>query len=423
MKFYLRLSKRKEIRPGRLYLRVICNRQVQNVATPFYLHEQEWDPAKEQVVYPSDDNHRFLQVRKMEEKLTVLKHYLEDVVEILEEEGNVTTEKVITAFRCRLEGHSLRPFVETLTREMIQCGQERTARAYFTVLNCFLQFCGEEKTFEQLNAALLHRFEAHLKEKRLALNTISFYIRNLRAIYNKAIKARVFEPKVSNPFENVYTGVDKTTKRALTKKEISSAISDKWLEISEQQSDGIPAYHSPLNTHHLRDAQQLFAFSFYGRGISFADLAYLKKTDVQDGILYYSRKKTRAYMEVKLTPEMEHIIHYFEAKTKDSEYLLPVLFADKQVPLRTQYESALRVQNNRLHRIADICGLEKPLTTHVARHSWATIAREENTSLSVISESLGHRSEKTTVIYLASFNRTVLDKANEQVARAIQAAH
>jgi integrase len=236
----------------------------------------------------------------------------------------------------------------------------------------------------------------YLRNEGKCPNTTSFYLRNLRSLFNKARKAKLILQEQDCSFEEVYTGIDKTVKRAV-KKEVITKLAELKL----------------LKNKGLRLSQQLFMFSFYTRGMSFIDMAFLKKTDLKDGIIRYRRKKTGQWLEIKATSEIMKIINLYKEETRDSKYLLPILKSGKSQ--RLTYESALRSHNNHLKRISEMLNLEIPLTSYVARHSWATIAKDKNIPLSVISESLGHDSQQTTQIYLASFDHALLHEANRKV--------
>ena len=224
------------------------------------------------------------------------------------------------------------------------------------------------------------------------MNTISFYMRILRAVYNRAVEKELTPQKY--PFRHVYTGVDKTVKRAVPVKVIKAL---KELNLSMKSS--------------LDFARDMFMFSFYTRGMSFVDMAYLKKTDLQNGILTYCRRKTGQRLTVKWEKCMEEIIKKYPSNS--STYLLPII--KEQGNERKQYDNALHLVNYRLKDLSGMLKLQRPLTMYVARHSWASVAKVRNVPLSVISEGMGHDSEKTTQIYLASLEASVVDKANKMI--------
>ncbi len=158
----------------------------------------------------------------------------------------------------------------------------------------------------------------------------------------------------------------------------------------------------------------LFLFAFHASGMCFVDLAHLKKEDVGRYIGYY-RKKTGQYLEVRVNGKMREYMRMF--RDNGTEYVFPVIREEGEA--YRQYCSGLKRQNMLLKRIGRKAGLSKPLTTHLARHSWATIAKREGVSVGVISESLGHSSVETTYRYLDSFGRTALDKAGDRVTKAV----
>jgi transposase len=155
----------------------------------------------------------------------------------------------------------------------------------------------------------------------------------------------------------------------------------------------------------------MFMFSFYTRGMSFVDMAYLKKSDLQNDILTYRRRKTGQELSIKWEKCMAEIV----AKYPDNHinYLLPIIKEKENE--RKQYDNALHLVNYRLKDLSKILKLQRPLTMYVARHSWASAAKAKNVPLSVISEGMGHDSEATTQIYLASLETSVVDKANKMI--------
>jgi integrase len=147
----------------------------------------------------------------------------------------------------------------------------------------------------------------------------------------------------------------------------------------------------------------MFMLSFYTRGMAFVDIANLKKSSVCNGYLIYTRHKTGQRLFVKIEPCIRQIIDRYAT---DGDYLLPILTKT------TNYTNALRTQNSRLQRISKLLGLETPISTYIARHSWASLAKREGVSLQIISESMGHNNETTTRIYLASLDQSVIDNTN-----------
>lgn len=393
-----------------LFVRIIHQRQVCTLTLPYHLYDNEWDISGQGIRYHGSDTARRRELNLIAEGLIQEKHYLEKIVMELESRGEYTSRDIIDNYRWRRNEKSLLNFTEKLYEELVTRSQERTARAYRTVSRGLVNFLGQKDILlEELNTSLIKNFEISLKNKGRAANTISYYMRNLRAIYHRAIQACLISGSLDNPFSNVYTGIQVTRKRAISKDEIQRLY----------HLDILATNNCEKEKQNLLEAQRLFFFSFYARGMSFVDMAYLRKSNIRSGILSYFRKKTGKLIEVKVTPYMQSIINYFSEHSYGSNYVFPIIKEGKGAE-RLQYETGLRLQNMRLNKLSDLAGVNDKVTTHVARHSWATMAKQENLPLWVISEGLGHSNEKTTYTYLASFERSILDRANEQISTLVE---
>ena len=303
-------------------------------------------------------------------------------------------------------------FMEKTIAQLKQLGKIRTSEAYASAMNSFKRFLTNRASdgngyrdksnadilFEDMDSDTIQAYEAYLKKCGISPNSTSFYMRNLRAIYNRAVEKKLTAQRC--PFKNVYTGVEKTIKRAVTLKTIRQ-IRD--LDLSK----------NPV----LDFARNMFLLSFYTRGMSFVDMAYLQKKNLQNGILSYRRRKTGQQILVKWENCMKEITDNYH--TESSVYLLPIIKPDREIEEREQYINMEHSVNRALKIIGKRLGLSIPLTMYVARHAWASIARSKNIPLSVISESMGHDSERTTRIYLASLDTAAIDKANRIILKSL----
>ena len=166
----------------------------------------------------------------------------------------------------------------------------------------------------------------------------------------------------------------------------------------------------------LEYARDIFILSFMLRGMSFIDMAFLKKSDLRCGYLTYRRRKTGQLLMIQWTPEMQSIVDKYPKN--ETEYLLPIIRNQNSIPVYAYRNASYRI-NRHLRTIAENLALPIPLTMYVARHSWASAAREKGISISVISEGMGHDSEQTTQIYLASLDASVVDRANSMLIREL----
>ncbi len=308
--------------------------------------------------------------------------------------GPYTADRVVEMFNNKTDDNGFILFAQTLIKQLKQIGKRRTAETYTSALNSFIRFRNDRDVLlEEFDSNLMMEYEIHLKDRGVCPNSSSRYMRNLRAIYNRAVdKELVLQ---CNPFKRVYTGIDKTVKRAVP------------LEVIKQLKDWDLTLMPQWDY-----ARDIFMFSFYTRGMSFIDMAYLKKKDLQNGVLSYRRQKTNQQLFIKWEKPMQDIVDKYD--TSDSIYLLPIIrSADKDE--RRQYLNAAHLINDKLKRMGRELNLTIPLTTYVARHAWASIAKNNNVSISIISEAMGHDSENTTRIYLTSLDTSVVDKANSLI--------
>jgi site-specific recombinase XerD len=289
-------------------------------------------------------------------------------------------------------------FMEQLIQQFYSLGKIRTSETYSSSMNSFKRFRkGVDIAFNELDSDLVLSYEAFLKQRGVNMNTSSFYMRTLRAVYNRAVEKGWAIQQY--PFKHVYTGVDKTVKRAISLRTIRRI---KMLDLSSEPK--------------LEFARDMFLFSFYTRGMSFIDMAYLKKRDLNRGVLAYRRRKTGQQLFIKWEQVMQDIVKKYEIE--HSVFLLPIIRTGMSTE-RNQYLAAAHTVNRCLKDIGELIGLSLPLTTYVARHAWASIAKSKNIPLSVISEGMGHDSEKTTRIYLASLDSVAIDRANHLILKSL----
>ena len=389
-------------REGTLYYRVTHRRVSRQVSTCHRLRPDEWEDGHVKLLPPGDDTERARHLRTVAGRLVQDLARFGEIIRRMDQSGtDYTARQVVDAFRTTAAGDAsgLRTFVRHLAPRLRKDGQERLAETYATSVRSFLRFHAPapDLPFTAIDADLMGRYETWLKRRGLALNTVSFYLRNLRAIYHRAVEAGLTEDR--RPFRRVFTGVEKTAKRAVSPRIIRKI---KELPLPED---------SPL-----AQARDLFLFSFYTRGMPFVDLAGLRKQDLRNSTLAYRRRKTGRALSVRWEKPMQEIVNRHSQTS--SPYLLPILRtpgADE----RRCYLNALRTLNRHLKTIGRLVGCPIPLTSYCARHAWASIAQSEHVPIGIICEAMGHTSERTTRIYLASLDTSAVDKANRKVLRAV----
>lgn len=270
-----------------------------------------------------------------------------------------------------------------------------TAANYTKTMNSFSRFLeGRQLSLSALTEQVVTNYNIFLVKRGLARNSVSFYMRILRAVYNKAVRQKLI--KQHHPFTEVYTGIDHTRKRA-----VSEAI------IAQLHHLALPPKSS------LALCRDMFIFSYCTRGMAFIDIAYLKKANLQNGMIHYARHKTGQLLSVRIEPSIQHIIDRYAES--DTTYVFPILTSTDAAEAHKQYHIALNTHNRLLGRLSRILNCDCKLTSYTARHSWATAARNHNVPISIISQGMGHTSVLTTQIYLAMLENSVIDEANKGI--------
>jgi len=381
---------------------VIHRRVIRHIRTGYRIHPHEWDENAAGIrIDDSPFSERRIRLAALQKRIDRDLQRIGEAVESLEKRrGGYSADDIVSAFSRAGGQQSLFCLIREVSALLAQMGKHRTAEIYGTVLRSFTAFrSGEDIHPDEMDADMIQLYEAYLLGNGLVRNTTSFYMRTLRAVYNRAVEKGLTVQR--DPFRHVYTGIDKTVKRAIPLKAIRK-IRDLDLK------------HKPA----LDFARDMFLFSFYTRGMSFIDMAFLKHKDLQNGVLTYCRHKTGQRLYIKWERCMQKIIDKYPSD--GTGYLLSIIKkTGGAYDERKQYRNSLHLVNNKLKTISKLAGLDVKLTMYVSRHSWASAARQQNIPLAVISEGMGHDSETTTQIYLASLDTSVVDKANETILKSL----
>ena len=383
---------------GTIYYQIIHDRKPRQLLTDYHIFPSEWDDNRSMVITTQKSDRKSL-VLSIRERIRWDVECLTKIIRKLDNNGlTYTADDVIDEFNRYANEYSLFNFMESIIIKLKQNGKIRTSETYTVTLNSFKKFREDEDIMlDCLNSEIMEAYEAWHQQRGVLPNTISFYTRILRAVYNRAVENEIIENR--NPFRHVYTGVDKTVKRALP---LSIIKKIKALDLSLT-----PA---------LDFARDMFIMSFMLRGMSFIDMAYLRKSDLSNGYVAYRRRKTGQLLTIEWTKEMQMILDKYPENSTD--YLLPII-KNTGTNERYTYRNVGYNINHNLKTIAKKVGITIPLTLYVARHSWASVAKAKGIPLSVISEGMGHDSEATTQIYLASLDTSVVDKANSLILKSL----
>ncbi|WP_287665822.1 site-specific integrase [Bacteroides sp.] len=281
-------------------------------------------------------------------------------------------------------------------------GNFGTAHVYRSSLNAIIAYCGgEDFTFNEITPEWLKGFEIHLRKRKCSWNTVSTYMRILRAVYNRAVDNN--EAKyIPRLFRYVYTGTRAEHQRALETGDVEKIFAGLIL-----LSGVNPA---------IQRARHFFILMFLMRGMPFVDLAYLRKSDLHGNVITYRRRKTGRPLSVTLTNEAMRIVRMYMNQDVHSPYLFSFLRSPEgTMEAYREYQLALRSFNRQLLILGEFLGIPNRLSSYTARHTWATTAYYCEVHPGIISQSMGHSSITVTETYLKPFQNKKIDEANKLI--------
>ena len=385
---------------GTLYYHIIHQRKLRWISTDYHVYPEEWNARKSSIIV-SNSNNRQAHLQHIQSQIDWEIKQMQCIIHDKEMDGVSysvddlaneiqqlpTSQSVFTFFRQQIA-----------KKEQMQC--VGTKNNYTNAVNRFIEFRNQKDlTFSQMTADMMEMYQAWLWNRGVGQNTVSFYLRTLRTLHHKAVEAG--QATSNDIFAHVQTANVRTAKRAISIKDIRN-IEKLELQIGSS----------------IDKARDLFLLSFYLRGMAFVDMAFLKKSDLKCGMVSYNRRKTHQNLNIEWIKPMQAIIDKYAEQTKDSPYMLPILTGKETSPY-TQYRKVEYNTNYNLKKIGKMIGLKIPLTTYVARHTWASIALHMNIPIATISEGMGHNSYKTTQIYLESIDVSTINEANKRIIRKI----
>jgi integrase/recombinase XerD len=291
-------------------------------------------------------------------------------------------------------------FFKEIIDEMTRAGNISNAKAYQSTRDSIIKFKGKKIRFKDITSTFLEKYEVFLRENGNQNGGISFKMRGLKALFNKA-RSRQLIPKDPYPFEDYKISKLKSnvSKRALTIEEFKK-IRD--VDLSKHQ--------------YLIDAYNYFMFSIYTRGMNFKDMMILKWSNIQNNRIHYTRSKTKGKFNIEIIENTQEILSYYKEQSRPTQYVFPILLNENLTPEQIHFrkQKVLKTYNSRLKEIAELSKVDAKLTSYVARHSFATILKMKGTSIEKISEMMGHADVSVTMNYLKEFSNDDLDIENRK---------
>jgi len=393
----LSMDVRRPYKDGRypIIIRLTENQKSTSISTKIRLSLQEWDNSKARVtkIHPDSKNLNI----KLKNRLLELEKKALGIPSSNEE---LSPSSIREALLNQRKSTPL-TFLEYANQQIQSLkDQERfgNASVYQTAVNRLVKYTGSRATLTSIDYKVISGFETQLLKEGVSRNTIASYMREIRAILNSAIKNGLLE-RASYAFSNFRIKTEKTVSRAITKDDLEKI---RCYSLAE----GSKLWHS----------RNIFFLIFNLIGISFIDLALLTNDSIQNGRIVYRRRKTGKIYSIKINPEADRILNLY--RSVESKYLISSFNLDavlKPDELEIIHQK-LKVCNKYLKDLGKLLSLPIPLTTYVARYSWANIAKASGYSKDLIAEALGHEyGNAITGIYLDSYGDEVIDGVNEKV--------
>ena len=396
IKIILRTAKTLKNGEHPVVLRVIHERDTKFHFTGYSATESQWN----------DEKKRFYKTHPQSKEMNAYLDKLESRARVIaikiDTSGKLyKCEDIISKLTATSSKENVYEYVAGLVEEFNTAGRFGNAKAY-KMLIPFLKTYTRKETllFSDIDYNLLKKIENTFFSKGYKVNGLSVYLRTLRAVFNRAINEGVIEDAIY-PFKkySIKSEFYKTQKRAI---DFIDILKIRDIQLTERSF--------------IWHCRNYFMFSFYMIGINFIDTAYLKVSDINNNRLAYKRSKTGKAYSIEIPgPAMSIIKLYGIDKKAQDDYIFSIITRKDPMDVRKQIENTRSRYDKNLKKLGKMCEIDMPLSSYVARHSWATIAKRMNIPIYVISESLGHDDIKTTQVYLDSLDSNIIDEANKLI--------
>jgi len=386
-----------------LIIRMTYNRRVINIPLGLSLKDRDWDERNQRIKPSSKIATNITRLNNIIRSKTA---HIYDVVTKLEDEEKISRLSIKDIKRLITSGNKngqvdVFDFIESIVDDLRKAKKIGNAEVYVGLLRKLKKFHTREYlTFEEINYSFLKKMEVIHFSRDNQAGGLSVYMRTLRSVYNKAIKAG-YASLEKYPFKDYSIRNGDPQRRAL----------------SETEFDAFKTVELKVGSV-LDEARKLFLASFYMRGMNWMDMCLLKRSNLTGDLerIQYVRSKTSKRFSIKINDKLREIIlSYMENENFKDGFIFPILkLEDDPAKYHEIIKNKRKRLNKRLKEIAELCGIDS-LTIYTARHTYATMGKRRGVPTAVIQESLGHKTEATTQTYLDSFDNEVVDEYDEMI--------
>ena len=375
-------------------LRVVKDRKSKLISLGMLCKKEDWDSKKNEFkkTYSNASQRNRVLLKLQEKALKIIDEFALDGIDF-------TLNQFEDKFRGRKSSKvTVSEFWKEKVSDLNKAGRTGNARAYKDVYNSFFKFHKNKNlVFREITPTLLDKYETYLRSKNNSDGGIGVKMREIRALFNDAIKKGVVDEKYY-PFKiyKVSKLKGKGLKKALTRDEM------KLMEALNTEENP-----------HLIDAKNYMLFSYYMGGMNFVDMMKLKWENIQGNRVLYIRSKTKGRFSVKMLEPVKQIVAYYRTQKRPTDYVFPILLKENLTPMQIENRKHKTISkfNKQLKEIAKIQGVQQNVTSYVIRHSFATNLKFAGISTDLIGESMGHHDVSVTKAYLKEFDDEIIDDA------------
>lgn len=381
-----------------IILQVIDGKKVRKLSLGLEAKPEEW---VEDLSRYSKRHHGF---RKQNQILEHFERKAEKIQQDLILEGKPFSHELFrTRFLSAKKQMGVVEFLQVHVNTLGELRKLNTQSTYKSTLNVLKEYSsGQEISFYNIDYEFLMDFEKFLFKRGCTEGGVNHHMRNIRAVFNQAIRKDYCEAAY-------YPFTTKHNDRGYSLSRVKSKAKPRALSAEDlEKLKSFPIEDYP----DLIDSYFYFMFSYYTRGMNFTDLARLTRGSIQGGRIHYQRRKTGAYYSIKISPQLKSILSHFD---QSPDFLFPILsdFHQTEQQQMDRIHKCLRKMNRDLSKIGNILDTSIPMTSYVARHTWASTLKRKGYSTELISEGLGHTEIATTKAYLENFSDEMLDSTDE----------
>lgn len=384
-----------------IVLRIIKDRKKRDMALKFNSKPELWDSKLQQ---PKSKHPHYHELKNY--LATKEKEVQQAFLDLQSQNRPFTVDDIVNklSLSIKVKNTTVFKYFDEHIQKLIEAGKVGYANVFRESQRQLKKFRNDKDlTFYDLNPVLIKKFDEFILKRGVKLNSAFVYVRTLKTLVNKAISDGLVDER-HNPFKGISFAKyrkDKPPKRALTKDQI----------------EAIKKFN-PEQDKKLQFAKDLFLFSYYLRGMNFTDLAYLKWKDIKADQVNYIRKKTNEPFKIKMiAPALSILAEFKNYYEGEESYVFPILSERHETPVQKDYriDKVMKIVNGSLKDISTKLEFPEKFTFYAARHSFATISRNGGVPVGMISEALGHNTERTTQMYLDSFDSDKMNRFFESV--------